>query len=404
DIQEFCGKIKAAKDTQTDPDFQVIARIEAFIAGWGLDEVLRRAGAYREAGADALLIHSKINTANQITSFMTAWDRCCPIIFVPTKYFKTPTEVFRELGISVVIWANHILRSAVSAMQDAAAALHESQSLARIEGKIAPVAELFRLQGADELKQAEKRYLPLSETPKAVILAASRGQNFGDLTRQKPKTMLEYQGCPLLRRLVDTFNNCGIKDISVVLGYKSGAVQIDNIHRFINRPWKKGGIASSLYKAVEKIAGPVMIAFGDILFEEDVLNDLLDTNENIVIAVDTSWANGRKLEHDIDAVLGDQPPSERYGASRCVPLNAIGTHIDHTEAHGEWIGLMKLSTEGSRRMRSFLEAYYQDESRLETNTSLVHILTAMQEAGEEIYVNYSRGRWLDVDSPDDLQL
>lgn len=204
DIQEFCGKIKAAKDTQTDPDFQVVARIEAFIAGWGLDEVLRRACAYRDAGADALLIHSKINTADQINSFMSAWDRSCPIIIVPTIYFKTPTEQFRELGISVVIWANHILRSAVSAMQDAAATLFEAQSLVRIEGKIAPVAELFRLQGADELKLAEKRYLPLSETPKALILAASRGQNFGDLTRDKPKTMLKYHGRSLLRRLVDT--------------------------------------------------------------------------------------------------------------------------------------------------------------------------------------------------------
>lgn len=65
---------------------------------------------------------------------------------------------------------------------------------------------------------------------------------------------------------------------------------------------------------------------------------------------------------------------------------------------------MKLSTEGSRRMRSFLENYYRDASRLETNTSLVQILNAMQEAGEDIYINYSRGRWLDVDSPDDLQL
>jgi phosphoenolpyruvate phosphomutase len=216
--------------------------------------------------------------------------------------------------------------------------------------------------------------------------------------------MLEYRGDPLLRQLVDTFNNCGIKDISVVLGYKSGAVQLDNIHRYINRPWKKGGIASSLYRAIEKLSGPAVIAFGDILFEEDVLNDLLDTNENIVLAVDTSWANGRKLERDIDAVLGEHAPSEQYGASRVVPLNAIGTHLDHDEAHGEWIGLMKLSTEGSRRVRSFLEAYYRDISRLEVNTTLVHILTAMHEAGEEVYVNYFRGRWLDVDGPEDLKL
>ena len=102
EIEEFCGKIKAAKDTQTDPDFQVVARIEAFIAGWGLDEVLQRAHAYCEAGADALLVHSKISTPDQIVSFMQAWDRSCPIVIVPTKYYKTPTDLFRELGISMV--------------------------------------------------------------------------------------------------------------------------------------------------------------------------------------------------------------------------------------------------------------------------------------------------------------
>jgi phosphoenolpyruvate phosphomutase len=199
------------------------------------------------------------------------------------------------------------------------------------------------------------------------------------------------------------FNNCGIKDISVVLGYKANAVQIDNVHRFINRPWKKGGIASSLFKALEKLHGPVVVAFGDILFEEDVLTDLLETSENIVLAVDTAWANGRKLDRDIDAVLGVLPPSDRYGASRCVPLDSMGTHIDHQTAHGEWIGLMKLSSEGSRRMRAFLESLYQDENQLEENTTLVQLITAMQQAGEEIFLNYSRGRWLDVDSPDDLQ-
>jgi len=402
DIEEFCGKIKAAKDTQTDPDFQVVARIEAFIAGWGLDEVLRRAFAYRDAGADALLVHSKITTADQVTSFMKAWDHSCPIVIVPTTYHKTPIDVFRGLGVSVVIWANHILRSAVAAMQEAANYLSQAQSPLRLEGKIAPVAEIFRLQGADELKQAEKRYLPFSETPKAVILAASRGRKFGELTKDKPKAMLEYQGKPLLGRLVDTFNNCGIKDISVVLGYKASAVQLDNIQRFINRPWKRGGIASSLYKAVDKLTGPVVVAFGDILFEESVLNDLLETGENIVLAVDTSWTNGRKLGRDIDAVLGAQPPSDRYGTSRCVSLEAIGTHIDHETAHGEWIGVLKLSSEGSRRMKAFLESYYSDESRLDESISLVELLTAMQAAREDIHINYSRGHWLDVDSPEDL--
>ncbi len=157
EIDEFCGKLKAAKDTQRQTDFQVVARIEAFIAGWGLEEMLRRAEAYREAGADALLVHSKLATAEQITAFMDAWDGSCPIIIVPTKYFRTSTDHFRELGVSAVIWANHILRGAVEAMQATAKQIYESQSLVKQERRIAPGEERFRLQGTEELRQAEKR-------------------------------------------------------------------------------------------------------------------------------------------------------------------------------------------------------------------------------------------------------
>src|SRR5512133_270871 len=66
DIREFANKIKAGKDTQSDPDFCIVARIESFIAGWGLEETLKRAHAYHEAGADALLIHSRISKPDEI--------------------------------------------------------------------------------------------------------------------------------------------------------------------------------------------------------------------------------------------------------------------------------------------------------------------------------------------------
>ncbi|MDX1412860.1 MAG: phosphoenolpyruvate mutase [Candidatus Promineifilaceae bacterium] len=160
EIDEFAGKIKAAKDTQSDPDFCVVARVEAFIAGWGLGEALKRAEAYYQAGADAILMHSKIATADQIVSFMNEWQDTCPVVIVPTMYFETPTSLFEKLGVSLVIWANHLLRTSIKAMQQTAAQIYSEQSLANIEPNIVPVKEIFRLQNAAELKEAEKRYLP----------------------------------------------------------------------------------------------------------------------------------------------------------------------------------------------------------------------------------------------------
>ncbi len=92
-IEEFSAKIRAMKDTQRDPDFVVVARIEAFISGWGLDEALKRAEAYKAAGADAVLIHSKKSDNSEIASFCKAWNGKHPVVIVPTKYYTTVSEL-----------------------------------------------------------------------------------------------------------------------------------------------------------------------------------------------------------------------------------------------------------------------------------------------------------------------
>jgi phosphoenolpyruvate phosphomutase len=163
DINEFCGKIKAAKDTQQDPDFCVVARVEALIAGLGLDEALKRAHAYRRAGADAILMHSKKSTADEILAFAREWKNACPVVIVPTMYYKTPTRAFEEAGISVVIWANHLVRSSIRIMQETAAKIFQERSLLTVEPEIVAVKEIFRLQNAKELQAAEEYYLPKKE-------------------------------------------------------------------------------------------------------------------------------------------------------------------------------------------------------------------------------------------------
>jgi phosphoenolpyruvate phosphomutase len=168
-IHEFSGKIKAAKDTQQDPDFCVVARTEAFIVGMGLAEALKRAEAYYEAGADAILMHSKIAIPDQVLAFMKEWKNKCPVIIVPTTYSSTPTEVFREAGVSIIIWANHLIRSSIRAMQNAASMIYKEQSLVAVEKEIAELKEIYRLQNAAELSEAEQKYLPglmtVNDTP-----------------------------------------------------------------------------------------------------------------------------------------------------------------------------------------------------------------------------------------------
>lgn len=160
DIDEMCGKIKCAKDTQKDSDFMVVARTESFITGKGLDEALQRAYAYQESGADAILVHSKSEQSDEIEMFMRHWKSSTPIVIVPTTYHKTPTELFEKLDVSLVIWANHNLRACIVAMQQLCQQVMQEKSIANVEGKIAKIQEIFRLQRVDDLKQMEKCYLP----------------------------------------------------------------------------------------------------------------------------------------------------------------------------------------------------------------------------------------------------
>ncbi|AOJ67780.1 phosphoenolpyruvate phosphomutase [Burkholderia sp. MSMB2042] len=159
DIAEFCGKLRAAKDSQTDSDFCVVARIEALVSGCPMEEALRRADAYCDAGADAVLIHSKKADGQEILDFCTQWSQRAPIVIVPTKYYKTPTSAFRDARVSAVIWANHSLRASVTNMRRVTRAIYESQTVAGIEHEIATLNDIFELTGEFEVQAAEHKYL-----------------------------------------------------------------------------------------------------------------------------------------------------------------------------------------------------------------------------------------------------
>lgn len=160
DIDEFTGKIKAAKDTQTNDDFTVIARVEALIAGQDMKEALKRATAYHQAGADGVLIHSRKADADEILTFAREWAGRAPLAIIPTTYFATPTAEFRHANINLVIWANHTLRASLSAMKKLTLKIAKTESVADIEKDIASMDDIFSIMDYKELKDSEEKYLP----------------------------------------------------------------------------------------------------------------------------------------------------------------------------------------------------------------------------------------------------
>lgn len=118
-IEGFCNKIRAGKEAQVTQDFMIIARIESLIAGKPVEDALERAFAYVSAGADGIMIHSKNSSGEDIKEFCTRFrtqDNHTPIVAVPTTYSQFTETELAEWGINIVIYANHMLRSAYPAM------------------------------------------------------------------------------------------------------------------------------------------------------------------------------------------------------------------------------------------------------------------------------------------------
>jgi len=159
-IEEFQGKIEAARAARRDPDFVIVARTEALIAGFGQEEALKRARAYEAAGADLILAHSKQKTPDEIEAFVKAWDGRAPIALVPTAYPQMNVARVKELGkVGLLIWGNHAIRASVGAMRRTFAQIREEGGIAGVEASIASVEDVFDLQGMSRVKDDEKRFL-----------------------------------------------------------------------------------------------------------------------------------------------------------------------------------------------------------------------------------------------------
>ncbi len=402
DMDEFCGKIKAGKDAQVDDDFVIVARVEAFIAGWGLEEALKRAEAYRLAGADAILIHSALRNPTEILEFKQEWGNRSPVVIVPTKYYTTPTEIFKDAGFSTIIWANHLMRSAMTVMQQTAAQIFKDQNLLNVEEKVVGLAEVFRIQGEAELSEAEKIYLPQSAgQTKAIILAASRGVELGDLTLHQPKAMIPINGRPILLHIADAYREAGVKDLTVIRGYKKEAIKLTGIKVVDNDDFSTTQEVYSLYQAAKELEGSCVISYGDVLFKKHLVTELLESKADFAVMVDTNWKDSRNKGRTADFVICSEPLSKKSFLST-VTLKEFVASIDGPTIHGEWMGVLRASSAGAAILKKSLESWACEDLAGLKAAKLPDLMKRLIQAGHTIQVMYTSGRWLDVDSVEDV--
>lgn len=145
-IEEFAHKIRTAKSVQDGDDFFIIARTESLISGFPVADALRRCHAYVDAGADAVLIHSKAQTPEQVTDFLQAWQGRRPVVVVPTTYPNWHIDDAQAAGVSVVIYANQGLRATVTSLRSTFRSILRDGGSHTLEDEIASMSDVFSLQ------------------------------------------------------------------------------------------------------------------------------------------------------------------------------------------------------------------------------------------------------------------
>jgi phosphoenolpyruvate phosphomutase len=287
-------------------------------------------------------------------------------------------------------------------MRATAAAIHDSESLVDIEGQVATVSEIFRLQGADELLEAEKLYARSARPDaSAIILAASRGQGMDELTRDRPKVMIPVAGKTVLRRQVDKFKAQGINDITVVAGYRSDAIEAQGAAVVVNKDWENSDELASLGCALDAFSNDTVLIYGDLLFRTYILNNLMDWDADLLVVIDSS-----PLEQAVgntNDLAWCSTHDDRAMYQQKVSLEQI-SNLSEREGRipdGRWIGMLRARGAGREQLLEALEQL-RNEGPL-ARLGVPDLINRLVANGHAPQVQYISGHWMDINNLEDLQ-
>jgi phosphoenolpyruvate phosphomutase len=420
-IEEHCSKIRAAKAAQIFPEFMIIARTEALIAGWGQEEALKRAQAYADAGADAVLIHSKSKTFDELRTVYKAWSGRVPLVVVPTIFDQTTAKEMEQAGAKIIIYANQPVRAAIRAIKDTLDLIKKDTRPGAANDSIVTLSDVYDLVGVPQMERDEKQFLPVgSERITAIIAAAGFEKQLLPLIEDKPKCLLDIKGKTILDRQVGVLNECDIKEIALVRGYKKEAIALPNIRYYDNDRYEETGEVFSLFCAENELRGRTVVLYGDIIFDTTILEKLLKSPADISIVVDLAWfdqeqRNAQPAHLNPDLVSLAEPPDKSHLSRFMMPegehrVVRIGQQIPREQAHGEFIGMAMFSEKGTQALhecyRTSQEKYKLagfHESPSLAKASLTDLIQELIDRGHQVQAVPIFKGWMEVDSFEEYQ-
>ena len=415
-IDEFVGKLEAAKAARQDPDVMVFARLEALIAGWGIEEALRRAAAYEAAGADGLVVHSKARSPDEIFTFAKRWRGAIPLVAIPTTYPQVTTDELVQHGFRMVIYANHGLRAQIRAMDETFRAIAASGSSAAVEGRLASLEEVFELQGMRQLREDEQRFVR-RERAQAIIPAAgdhARQAGLQDLLAERPLCMLEIGGETLISRQLGLLRSSGIADAVIVGGHQCDRIEAAGADVIRNPEHATRQSAHSIMLAVPRISGKCVVVYSDILFDRQILERLLESPHPVTLVIDRAYQTLPAREKQLDLVIAEGPAGSagprRLQLSTFKPIRRIGKGLDARQANSEFIGMAFFREEGVRALAqawddalgTFAGRPFHEAPRPE-QASFTDLIQHLIERGVPVHGMEIEHGWSEIHSLEDYQ-
>ena len=420
DPEVFAQKIRRGKQIQNTSEFMIIARLESLIAGKPMEDAVRRAKIYLQAGVDGIMIHSKSKSADEILEFAKRYKLISKelnlnkiLVCVPTTYNQITENELSNAGFQIIIYANHLLRSAYKAMTETAKTILRDQRSLEADPLCSTVREIFKTVGFLDVKEKDQENEQTKNVP-VIIPAAGEDSVLREILNGKPKAMLEICGKTLLEHQIHALNNNNLKDITVIAGYGREQMRADGINILENPNFKNGSVLNSLFIGKEKMMNGFIMLYSDILMKDEIIKNLMNRREDIILVADNSTQYHATQEGNIlDFIIGKHQNKRVRREIRFASENVvakIGSKINPETASHEFIGLAKFSKTGAEQL---IETYndvlnnYQGQFQESEDISQLNLTDLIQEMIDRGFtVNYMEIHkgWLEIHNTEHIAL
>ena len=240
---------------------------------------------------------------------------------------------------------------------------------------------------------------------KAIILSAGSGSRLGNLTKELPKSLVDVNGKPIIQRQIETFRNNGIKEIIVIVGPNKEKFQLNDVEYVIVKNFHEHEQLDSLMKASKHFQNDIIISFGDVIVDNNIMKQVVESTYDIGIAIDLKWGKNyenrtQHLKSEADLVL-----------IKSNKLTKIKKNLNFIENHqlGEFLGIMKLSGVGSKkfldvfeRLNSSHKGKFHDAPSFQ-KAYLTDMMDELIQTNEVVNPIFIDGVWFEIDTIEDLK-